>query len=494
MDTLSQAKDLFLTALQHQNQGELEQAETLYKRALELVPGRPSVINNLTAVLLQLKRYDEARSWCESLLATDPRNAVAILNSGNCQLALKNPDAALKLFEDALAIRADYAEAHSNRGEALQHLGRHEEALVSYDAALAIKPDFAGALSNRAITLQSLGRYEEALADFAHALALQPDHRGANLNESVCRLLTGDLARGWEKYEWRWHDDDGRISRRSDDFPTPLWDGTFVDGTLLAWGEQGLGDQILHAGMLDDLRSCAKQLLVEVEPRLVKLFERSFPGITVITRQPNYDAIGMAAHTALGSIGRYLRNDWKDFPVTRSRYLVADESRAALLRRKYAGDGLRLVGLSWLSKVDKIGTHKSARLKDFEPILRLPGIRFVNLQYGDTRDERVEVRKSFGAEVIDVHEVDNFHDIDGLAALISACDAVVTVSNTTAHIAGAIGTPTHVLLPYAHGTLWYWHVGLDRSPWYPSIRMFRQPAVGDWEGVIRQAAQELSLS
>ena len=556
MDTLSQAKELFLSALEQQNQGSLEHAESLYRKALELVPERPSVINNLAAVLLQLERYGEARSWCEKLLAMDPRNVTAILNFGNCQLALQSPEAALKSYDDALALDPHYvealnsrgkalmelgrpaealascdqalliksdhvgafmnrgaalvdlkrptealaayervlalqpnhAEAFNNRGEVLQQLARHGEALASYDRALALKPEFVGAFSNRGNALQNLRRYDEALASYSRALALRPDYREANLNEGLCRLLIGDFAQGWEKYEWRWHDGQGRI------FPVPLWDGGYVDGVLLAWGEQGLGDQILHAGMLDEVRSRAKQLVVEVESRLVKLFVRSFPTINVITRPPNYDAIQPRAHTPMGSIGRYFRNDWKDFPVARAGYLVPEADRAVCLREKYAGDGRPLVGLSWLSKVDRIGEHKSARLREFEPILTLPGIKFVDLQYGDTREERNAVAGLTGADVVHVNGLDNYQDIDGLAALISACDAVVTVSNTTAHIAGALGKPTYVMLPYAQGNLWYWHSDRDYSPWYPAVRIFRQHAPGDWDGVMLRVAEELARS
>ena len=591
MDTLNQAKELFLTALEHQKRGELEQAESLYRKALELAPDRPSIINNLTAVLLQLKRYEEARSWCEKLLATDANNVAALINLGNCRLmldsaqaalasydhalaidpdsiedlssrskalidlerpaealascdkalaiqpdyadalnnrggalqnlkrhtealasydkvlALKPDDAdalynrgnvllslkrhaeALASFDQAIAITPDHAQALSNRGDALLHLAKFEEALASYNRSLAIKPDYAEVFSNRGNALQNLRRYQEALDSYGRALTLKPDHVDAHWNECLCRLYIGDFARGWEKYEWRWLIWQPEASKRGPSHT--LWDGSYIDGALFVWGEQGLGDQILYAGMLDELRRQARKLVVVVERRLVQLFRRSFPGVEFIEQSKNIDTSHADVHVPMGSIGRYFRNRWEDFPLRRTGYLVPDHERAAGLRARLAGDGRLLVGLSWISKVENWGVHKSARLSDFEPILKLPGIRFVDLQYGDTGEERSTVMKQTGVEVTRVEDVDNFEDIDGLAALISACDVVVTISNTTAHIAGALGKPVYLLAPYALGTLWYWHFDRDVSPWYPTLRLFRQPANGDWASVIQRVAEEL---
>ena len=524
MNTLDQAKELFLTALQHQNQGELEQAESLYRKALELAPDRPSVINNLAAVLLQLKRYGEAKSWCEKLLAQDPGNVIALLNFGNCRLLLHSAEEALKSYDDALAIdprhvealnsrskalmdlgrpaealascdqalaiQPDRAEVLSNRGGALEGLNRHAEALASYDRAVAVNPDYAEAYYNRGNVLRNLTRYQEALASYGRALTIKPDYVEAHWNESLCRLLIGDFAKGWEKHEWRWRNEQGRITRR--DFPQPLWDGKYVDGVLLAWGEQGLGEQILHAGMLDELCRRARRLVVEVDPRLVNLFRRSFPAMEVVAQRGNYGAIGIDVHVPMGSIGRYFRNRWEDFPLREAGYLIPDGEFSIGLRKRLAGNGRLVVGLSWFSKMNRVGEDKSVPLREFGPILRLSGTGFVDLQYGDTRDERSAVAKLTSAQLIHVDEVDNELDIDGLAALISACDAVVTVSNTTAHIAGAVGKPVYLLLPHALPTHWYWHIDRDRSPWYPTVRLFRQPAAGDWDSVIRRVAEELA--
>lgn len=193
----------------------------------------------------------------------------------------------------------------------------------------------------------------------------------------------------------------------------------------------------------------------------------------------------------MGSIGQYLRRRWEDFPARESGYLIADAARAKNLRERLTADGRVVVGLSWVSKAPRCGEQKSARLSDLEPILRLPGIRLVDLQYGDTLAEREAVRKTIEVEVSRLEDVDNYRDIDGLAALISACDVVVSVSNTTVHLAGALGKKLLLLLPYSQGSHWYWFVDRHDSPWYPSMQLIRQPAIGDWASVMRQAVAAL---
>jgi len=345
------------------------------------------------------------------------------------------------------------------------------------------------AFYNRANALMDLRRYEDALKDYGRVIALRPDNAEAHLNEAVCRLMLGDFAKGWEHYEWRWKTKERKPSKRS--FPQPLWDGKFVDGVLFTWAEQGLGDQIFHAGMVEDLRRHAKHLVVDTKPRLVELFKRSFPGVEIIAQgeQPHGGRIDV--QVPMGSIGQYLRRRWEDFPARKSGYLVADAARAQDLRRRLTGDGHLIVGLSWISKATYYSEQKSARLLDLEPILKLPRIRFVDLQYTDTLEERIAVKGSTGVEVYRLDDIDNREDIDGLAALITACDLVVTVSNTTAHLAGALGKKVFLLLPYSEGSLWYWHTDREDNPWYPSARLFRQTAIGDWSGVIQRVAKAL---
>jgi hypothetical protein len=243
--------------------------------------------------------------------------------------------------------------------------------------------------------------------------------------------------------------------------------------------------------MLPDLAGRAAKVVVEVEPRLVDLFARSFPQTHVIAIASELYAGEMAAHTPIGGLGRYLRPDWQSFLRREAGFLVPDETRASALRARLKSDGRTIVGLSWKSQNPKFEKAKSARLLDFESLLLRPDCRFVDLQYGDTHADREAVERALGIRVEHLDDIDNTKDIDGLAALIAACDKVVTVSNTTAHLAGALGRPTVVFAPYGHARLWYWFKNRDDSPWYPRLHVKRQQSGQSWGDLIALHADEI---
>jgi ADP-heptose:LPS heptosyltransferase len=195
----------------------------------------------------------------------------------------------------------------------------------------------------------------------------------------------------------------------------------------------------------------------------------------------------IVAQEPIGGLGRHFRPNWAAFPKRAQGYLVADGARGRTLRQRLE-DGRKIVGLSWLSKAPSGGAQKSARLVDFEPLLRSRSYRFVDLQYGDTTDERDAIERMLGIRVERLSDIDNTNDIDGLAALMGACDAVVTVSSTTAHLAGALGRPTWVMVPHGHARIWYWFRDRSESPWYPGVRVHRQQRGQPWSELVAQVA------
>jgi len=457
--------------------------------ALVIAPHSVEALNNRGIALRGLGRFEEALASYNRTLALKPDYVDALDNRGNALQDLKRHEEALASFDRVLALKPNHVGAHTHRGNVLDDLLRHEDALASYERALALKPDHVDALFGRGNALRDLKRRNEALASYERALALKPDAAAVHMNEGLCLLDSGDFERGWPKYELRWQVEQLALGKPS--FEKPEWDGRPLEGALLAWGEQGLGDQILHLGMLSQLAACATRLIVAVEPRLVPLVQRSFPKVDVITLPEAAGRKDFERQVPLGNIGRYLRRSWGDFPKQRPAYLRADPDRSRQLREQLAGKKRLVCGLSWISTNARVGTHKSTRLEDLHAILGKPGVRFVDLQYGDTRDERAALQRETGIEMTHIEGVNNLTDIDGVAALIDACDMVITVSNTTAHLAGALGKRVFVMLPFAQGKFWYWHEGRDDSPWYPSARLFRQPVLGDWASVIDRVARAL---
>lgn len=553
MTDLGKAQELFFSALEAQKNGDPVRAENLYRQALALAPDRPSILNNLAAVLQSQGRHAEALRCSERLLEIDARDASAWMHRGNAETGLKLLPQALASYAAALEITPDHADALVNRagalamshrqgealgdleralelvpdhlealinraavlvdlhrpeealadyrrclerdpgnakilsslGNALLEAGELHEALATCERAIALDPHHADALQNRGNVLRDLRRYPEALQDYARAQALAPAQPGAYWNEALCRLLIGDFAQGWTHYARGW--EAGQRGRHPA-FAGPAWNGAHVEGTLLAWGEQGIGDQILHGGMLDQLRAFARHLIVAVDPRLIPLFKRSFSGIEFVSLADLKKIGGFAAQVALGDLGAHFRRQAEQFPRDRGAYLRADPLRARELRQRLKAGGKFSCGISWRSTNPRLGKFKSLALADFAGIISIPGVRCVDLQYGDTGAERLALKKDTGLDVVHVDTIDNFSDIDGFAALIDACDMVVSVSNTTVHLAGALGKPTAVLLPYAQGRLWYWHEGADTSPWYPACHLYRQPAIGDWASVLTAVA------
>ena len=459
-----------------------------FNRALQINPSDAQCQFETGNALNDLKRTDEAILRYDEAIRLDPRYAEAHNNRG---IALKDAgrfEEAVTSYDTAIALRPRYTEAHSNRGNALKELARFEEALACHDRAISLKPDYAEAHYNRGNVLGDLKRYEEALGSYDQALILRPDYAEARHNKALLLLGRGRLREGFELYPARWQ----TASFVGGNFrgKVPRWDGRTQQGQLLLWGEQGVGDEIFHASLLPLVPQDGIRITVAADKRLHAIFRRSFPYASVIdssTLAMQKDA-DYTAQAPVGDLGGILGLDAEMLAARQTSFLRVDEARREALR-KAPGFPERgpVVGLSWKSSNKKFGAEKSLRLSDLAPILSVPGVSFVNLQYGEVAAEIAEAREAFGISVHEVQGLDVFNDIDGLLALIDACDVVVTTSNVTAHLAGSIGKKAVVLVPAGKGCLWYWQGG-SNDLWYPSLTRLAQQRVGDWGGAIAAAS------
>lgn len=469
-------------------QGQAREAEQLYAKVLKADRRQFDALHLLGLLKYQQGDNAEGLRLIGAALKIKPDYADALLNYGSVLSALQRHEEALGYFDRALALNPLSPRALNNRGNSLAVLRRFDEALGCFNRALAIEPGHANTLVNRAYTLLDLGHYSEALADYERALKLRPDDADSQMHMAFAELAMGNFSSGWRRYEWRWKSRHPPTPRHS---TLPRWNGQQVNGTILAWGEQGLGDEIIYTSMIADLARRADSVVLEVEPRLSRLFARSLPGVQVIGRGEPLPA-NVAAQSPLASLGQHLRPTWDAFPRREAGYLVADRDAAARLRRRLSPEGEAIVGLSWVSKSPLFGLFKTAQLIDFASVLRLPNCRYVDLQYGDTLAEREAVAQSAGIAVERLADIDNTNDIDGLAALITACDLVVTVSNTTAHLAGALGKPTLLFVPQSGGRLWYWFNERADSPWYPRMHIRRQKVGQSWKDLVDLAADDVA--
>jgi hypothetical protein len=439
-----------------------------------------------------LQQWAEALDSYNRAILLNPDSAEAYCNRGLVLQELDRLNDAMDSYDRAIKIRPNFAEAYCNRGTTLRALNRTDEALQSYERTIELRPDYAEAYHNFGNALKSLNRLNDALECYSHALQIKPDYADAHLNRSICWLLLENFARGWEEYEWRWQSgESGRKPLINRARFAKDWDGGALQGTLLVLPEQGVGDEIFYSGMLNDLRSRAASITVCVDPRLVRLYERSFANMSFVAKGSISPEQPFDAQVYMASLGHYFRGSPSALKSIKVPYLHACPDHAGSLRARIKNKDRLLCGLSWVSKNADIGTDKSLNLDALTPLLSLDHVDFVDLQYGDTRAEQAALCTASNITLKRIAEIDNFNDIDGLAALIETCDIVVTVSNTTAHLAAALGKPVFVMLPFSAGLLWYWHVDRDDSPWYPGARLFRQERIGDWTGVIERVRQAL---
>ncbi len=475
--------------------GKLDEAIASYRHTLLLQPQHVRAHFNLGTVLKEKGHLDEAIQSLLQALSLDPALVEAHLNIGVAFHDLGQLENALAHARRAAELDPRNASVLNNLGAVLRDMGQVDEAMACYAAAVALRPDLAEARHNQGVALQISGREEEALVKFQEAQSVNSAFAEAEQNATLLMLSHGNFTEGWKAYDRRWQWP-GVTGRRH--FPQPLWQGENDPSGILVWGEQGLGDNILYASMIPDLVNQSRKVVVETDPRLVAVFARSFPEVTVVPQtDPPHSATlrpDIRLQTPTGSLGRWLRSDLGRFPV-RASYLKPDQRRQDQYRSelKNAFGNQFLVGISWRSQNARIGKNKSVELQSWADILRTPGVRFVDLQYGETSAERSAIQQQLGIQVAHIPNLDLREDIDGVIALAAACDLVISVSSAVAHLAAAAGCPTWILAPKALGNLWYWMHETIHTPWYLGATIYRQEAFGDWHSVLEKVHEALAV-
>jgi tetratricopeptide (TPR) repeat protein len=453
------AHGLFKEAQVHHHAGRLSEAQSLYQKVLQLMPHQPDALHMLGVIRFQAKEFRAAAELIAQSLLMNPKSAVA----------------------------------HFNHGNALRELQELDKALHAFNEAIRLKPDHLDALKNLGNVYKEQNRMAEAIACYDRLLQKEPGHPFTNYNKAIALLTQGQLAEGWDLYEYRLKCDspEGKHLGHSLARQAPDWDGYPPEKPLLVLPEQGIGDQIFYGAMLADLQSKGIESFICLDERLRALFQRSFPGMDFVlptdiaVLDPAQQLFG--AQIQIGSLGRFFRRDPIDFARVPTPFLIADQDTTASLRNRIRQGKKLVCGISWSSKNADTGTTKSISLQSLLPVLQVPDVAIVDLQYGDTTQERAEITAASGIKLNHLDDIDNKNDIDDLAALIQACDLVITVSNSTAHLAAALGKPTMILLAH-HTPLWYWHLDSLTSPWYPTATLLRQPAPGNWQPTIEMAA------
>jgi tetratricopeptide (TPR) repeat protein len=469
-----------------------KEAMVYYRRALALQPDYADALNNAGNALEYLGELDEAEIHLRRAIALAPEHADAWCNLGLVMNRKDRYEEAVQCLTRGLQLRPDHAISHDFLGSIYKIWGRFDEAMAHLDRALALSPDAYSTHNNRGAVLEEIGRYDEALEEYQRAAEILPGESGPRWNQAFLFLRQGMLERGWEAHELRLLADQQVAVR----FPYPAWDGSSLEGkTLLIYAEQGLGDEIMFASCIPDVMRMAGHCIIECAPRLAPIFRRSFPGATIVggdRLQVGWlvDMPPIDLQIAAGSLPKFVRPTIDSFP-DRPAYLQPDTQRLAHWRARVAalGPGLK-VGICWRSGL-QVGERKKyySDLAQWGAVFKVPGVHFVNLQYGECGDELQAARDGFGVPITNFDGIDLRQDIDDSAALTASLDVVISAGTAVVEMAGALGVEAYLLNGF--GKQWIALGRSDFSPWHPKTRYIEQSVSGDWDTQLALAAEQL---
>jgi ADP-heptose:LPS heptosyltransferase len=426
-----------------------------------------------------LGRLDEAVTSCRRLLKAIPNVPEVLASLGNVLHAQGRLEESIACYQRALDLDPDYAEAHNELGLVFQGQEKLPEALACFQRALRLRPDNPGIYSNLGNVLLHSGRLEEALLNYERSLELAPDRPHAHYGRAMLRLIRGDMNHGWPEYEWRWRN--SQFTPR--DFAQPNWDGRPLhEQTILLHAEQFLGDtiQFVRLAQLVKEQNPAAKIIVECQRPLQKLLgNRSEIDLLIVEGEtlPPFDV-----HAPLLSLPGILKISLDHIPAD-VPYVFADRSLVARWRQQLEPlPGMR-VGINWRGR--SMTHNRDIPIEEFRKLAALPGIRLISLQKGEGQAD-LFISNREQTQITDLGEdVDTVHGaFMDTAAIMANLDLVITSDTSIPHLAGALGVPVWLALPFT--SEWRWLLNRSDSPWYPSMRLFRQKSVGDWTAVFSE--------
>ncbi len=455
-----------------------DEAAASYRRCLDLEPDHREAHTNLGIALKAQGRLDEAVTHFRRALDLRPDDAEAHANLGVALKAQGRLDEAVACFHRALELKPDFAGAHTNLGNALDEQGRPDEAIASHGTAIALTPDDPVAHNNLAIALKGQGRLDEAIGCYRRAVVLDPDYAEAHCNLAMALLAHGDLPEGWQEFEWRWQTPHMFAARRG--FAQPQWRGEPAAGqTLLIHAEQGFGDTLQFCRYASLAAARGLRVILEVPQPLIRLL-RALPGVDRLVERgealPDFDL-----HCPMLSLPLALRTTLATIPAE-IPYLQADPALVEAWRTRLAATGNQGpgIGLAWASNAHNLSlTQRSLPPEHLMPLRDLSGAHFVSLQKAGPAAPAAMRLTDFMGEMTDFADT---------AALIANLDLVISVDTAVAHLAAALGKPVWLLTCF--DPCWRWLTGRHDSPWYPTLRLFRQPKPREWDSVIASVLEE----
>jgi tetratricopeptide (TPR) repeat protein len=464
--------------------GQLAEARQCYEAVLHGFPRHPQALNLLGLIAVSEGRTKEGIGLYQSCLQADPKSAAVWSNLGMALLAVGDPNNAVAAHERAIALEPGLAAAYNNLGTALQAQSRLEKAERAFARAVELQPDLAEAWSNLGHSLLALNKTADAMAAYGKARRLEPDSPEVAFSECLVNLVNGNLLEAWEDYERRWDLKARKLQRRPSK-TRPAWDGrdSLAGQPIVVYSEQGLGDTIQFARYIPLLAERGAQVHVVVQPPLQSLIGR-IKGVQSVSsvngRWPDCDL-----HCPLLSLPRAFGTDLSSIPE-RVPYLAARPDQVQKTAMWLASAGKRRIGVVWSGNPAHLNDrNRSMPVSVLSAVLASAAPRWVSLQK-EMRPGDAAVLRAAGA--VDLSS--KLMDFEDTAGVLAQLDLLISVDTSVAHLAGAMGIPTWILLPYAPD--WRWLLGREDNPWYPTVRLFRQSKPGDWDSVMTRVADALT--
>jgi len=456
------------------------EAGNLCRKILRRQPKNFDILNLFGALHYQKKDYNSAFDYWEKAITINPSNAEVQNNLG---LVLYNKgrfDEALSYFKKAVQLNAFYSDAYLNLGSSVFQKGLLDEAEEYYRKALQFNPKHIDACNSLGVVLLTAGKYQDALHFLRKAVSLQPDSPPAHFYLSCVLLLLGDFKNGWKEYFWRW----GMEQFKIPDWPQPIWDGwDFTGKTLFIHIEQGFGDMIQIVRYLPLVAKRGGKVILQCQKELLPLIQNVEGVEHIITQDESLPSFDI--HCPLMCLPMIFDTDLGTIPA-KIPYIRADDLLVKQWREKMGGSSSVKVGLIWQGNpVHKNDRERSIVFEKLAPLAEISGVSFYSLQKGTGSEQ---ARSPLGSlKLIDF--MDEVRDFSDTAALVENFDLVISVDTSVAHLAGAMGKAVWTLIQYSPD--WRWMLDREDSPWYPTMRLFRQPVFGDWDSVIKRIEGEL---
>ena len=486
-------KIIYNLGLVHKKLGDYTQAISYFQEASKLDPNNIDILINLANIYVIIFEYKQALFFYNKIIEFDPNNYDAILGKSEILFNENNCSQAKEYLKKAIKISLDKPDAYSLLAAINIKEKDFKSAKNNLDISIKKDPNFSEAYNLFGLLSKYSLNDHESENFFKKSISLDSENEKAKFNLAEEYLSKLNFIEGWKYYE-------SRYSKQILVKNFPYKNKKLINSIneinsfdpIYILGEQGIGDQILFLSLLSEFENFKNKIYVNIDLKLHKIFKENFKEITFLDHSEELNPNLYSYYLCSGSLGRLFRSTLSSFSKQK-KFLNSCSIKKNYFLESFKSKSNILCGISWKSKNKDIGNDKSVDLNFLLPILKRESFKLIDLQYGDTLSERKLLQNQHNIYVERIDELDYFDDLHGLFSLIDACDIVLTVSNVTAHIAGALGKKTFLLVPFIHGKIWYWHNDLRKSLWYPSVNIYRQSKHGDWMPAIEQINKDLEL-